>query len=113
MEFLINNLEIVLFVVGVIILSILWFLGKKNVVKSVLLQFVIDAEAKYGSGTGGIKHPTVVGWVKQKFPTFFLLISDKTLDKWIGDMVQYIKNELGEEAIQKSAGSVNQLKANN
>ena len=103
-EFITNNIQIILAVIGIAILVILWVIGKKDIVKSVLLQFVIDAEAKYGSGTGAIKHDTVVGWVKAKFPTLFLFISDKTLDKWIEDVVQYIKSELGEKAIQE-AGS--------
>lgn len=102
MDFITNNLEIILAVIGVVILLVLWLFGKKNVVRSVLLQMVIDAEAKYGSGTGGIKHDTVVGLIKQKFPTLFMIISDKTLDKWIDDMVQYIKTELGEDTIQKT-----------
>ena len=103
-EFITNNIQIILAIIGIAILVILWVIGKKNIVKSVLLQFVIDAEAKYGSGTGAIKHDTVVGWIKAKFPTLFLFISDKTLDKWIEDVVQYIKSELGEKAIQE-AGS--------
>ena len=103
-EFITNNIQIILAVIGIAILVILWVIGKKNIVKSVLLQFVIDAEAKYGSGTGAIKHDTVVGWIKAKFPTLFLFISDKTLDKWIEDVVQYVKSELGEKAIQE-AGS--------
>lgn len=106
MNFVANNLEVILFLIGLVILVVLWFLGKKNVVKSVLLQMVIDAEAKYGSGTGGIKHDTVVGYIKQKFPTLFMIISDKTLDKWIDDMVKYIKTELGEETIQKTGGNI-------
>lgn len=103
MNFIQENMEIILAAIGVIILLVLWFMGKKSIVKSVLLQFVIDAEAKYGSGTGAIKHDTVVGWVKAKFPTLFLFISDKTLDKWIEDVVQYIKSELGEKEIQEAA----------
>ena len=103
-EFITNNIQIILAVIGIAILVTLWVIGKKNIVKSVLLQFVIDAEAKYGSGTGAIKHDTVVGWIKAKFPTLFLFISDKTLDKWIEDVVQYVKSELGEKAIQE-AGS--------
>ena len=103
-EFITNNIQIILAVIGIAILVILWVMGKKGIVKSVLLQFVIDAEAKYGSGTGAIKHDTVVGWIKAKFPTLFLFISDKTLDKWIEDVVQYVKSELGEKAIQE-AGS--------
>ena len=103
-EFITNNIQIILAVLGIAILVILWVIGKKDIVKSVLLQFVIDAEAKYGSGTGAIKHDTVVGWIKAKFPTLFLFISDKTLDKWIEDVVQYVKSELGEKAIQE-AGS--------
>ena len=103
-EFITNNIQIILAVIGIAILVILWVMGKKDIVKSVLLQFVIDAEAKYGSGTGAIKYDTVVGWIKAKFPTLFLFISDKTLDKWIEDVVQYVKSELGEKAIQE-AGS--------
>lgn len=106
MDFIANNIQLILFVIGIVILVVLWAFGKKNVVKSVLLQMVIDAEAKYGSGTGGIKHDTVVGLIKQKFPTLFMIISDKTLDKWIDDMVQYIKTELGEDAIQKTSGNI-------
>ena len=105
-EFITNNIQIILAVIGIAILVILWVMGKKDIVKSVLLQFVIDAEAKYGSGTGAIKHDTVVGWIKAKFPTLFLFISDKTLDKWIEDVVQYVKSELGEKAIQEAGSTV-------
>ena len=107
-EFITNNIQVILAVIGIAILVILWVIGKRDIVKSVLLQFVIDAEAKYGSGTGAIKHDTVVGWIKAKFPTLFLFISDKTLDKWIEDVVQYIKSELGEKAIQE-AGSTGKV----
>lgn len=119
MNFILNNLEIILAIICFVVILILWFIGKKNVVRSVLLQMVIDAEAKYGSGTGAIKHSVVVGYIKQKFPTLFLIISDETLDKWIEDMVEYIKTELGEDEIQKAGGhnlaspsddSTNQLK---
>ena len=105
-EFITNNIQIILAIIGIAILVILWVIGKKDIVKSVLLQFVIDAEAKYGSGTGAIKHDTVVGWIKAKFPTLFLFISDKTLDKWIEDVVQYVKSELGEKAIQEAGSTV-------
>ena len=105
-EFITNNIQIILAVIGIAILVILWVIGKKGIVKSVLLQFVIDAEAKYGSGTGAIKHDTVVGWIKAEFPTLFLFISDKTLDKWIEDVVQYVKSELGEKAIQEAGSTV-------
>ena len=105
-EFITNNIQIILAVIGIAIVVILWVMGKKGIVKSVLLQFVIDAEAKYGSGTGAIKHDTVVGWIKAKFPTLFLFISDKTLDKWIEDVVQYVKSELGEKAIQEAGSTV-------
>lgn len=105
-EFITNNIQLILAVIGIAILVILWVIGKKDIVKSVLLQFVIDAEAKYGSGTGAIKHDTVVGYIKAKFPTLFLFISDKTLDKWIEDVVQYVKSELGEKAIQEAGSTV-------
>ena len=111
-EFITNNIQIILAIIGIAILVILWVIGKKDIVKSVLLQFVIDAEAKYGSGTGAIKHDTVVGWIKAKFPTLFLFISDKTLDKWIEDVVQYVKSELGEKAIQE-AGSMGKTHLSN
>ena len=111
-EFITNNIQIILAVIGIAILVILWVIGKRDIVKSVLLQFVIDAEAKYGSGTGAIKHDTVVGWIKAKFPTLFLFISDKTLDKWIEDVVQYVKSELGEKAIQE-AGSTRKTHLSN
>lgn len=110
-EFISNNIEWILAAIGIAILVTLWAIGKRDIVKAVLLQFVIDAEAKYGSGTGAIKHDTVVGWIKAKFPTLFLFISDKTLDKWINDVVQYVKSELGEKAIQE-AGSTAQINSN-
>ena len=111
-EFITNNIQIILFVIGIAILVILWVIGKKDIVKSVLLQLVIDAEARYGSGTGAIKHDTVVGWIKSKFPTLFLFISDKTLDKWIEDVVQYVRSELGEKTIQE-AGSTGKTPLSN
>lgn len=104
-DIIMNNIEIILALIGVIALVAMWVMGKKEIVKSVLLQFVIDAEAKYGSGTGAIKHDTVVGWIKAKFPTLFLFISDKTLDKWIEDVVQYIKENLGEKNIQNAVST--------
>ena len=111
-EFITNNIQIILAVIGIAILVILWVIGKKDIVKSVLLQLVIDAEARYGSGTGAIKHDTVVGWIKSKFPTLFLFISDKTLDKWIEDVVQYVRSELGEKTIQE-AGSTGKTPLSN
>jgi len=83
-----------------------WFVVVKKipVARKIALALVIEAEAKYGSGTGEIKYAEVVGKLYNLLPgTLKIFISEKFIDKLIEDAVQFMKEKLGEERIQKSA----------
>ncbi len=43
--------------------------GETEVLKSVLLALVVEAEKQYGTGTGQMKLAVVVDWLHQRIPT--------------------------------------------
>lgn len=87
-----NILIIVIFIAG---LGILWYYGKKELVKKIILTLVIQAETRWGSGTGKIKFAEVLSSVYDRLPYIIkLVVTVPVLEKWIEDAVAYIKAEL-------------------
>lgn len=82
-----------------------WFVVIKQVpaAKKIALALVIEAEAKYGSGTGEIKYAEVVGKIYSLLPwTLKLIATEKYINGLIEEAVKYMKDYLGEAEIQKA-----------
>ena len=82
---------LVLIVLFIITMAVLWFKGKKKLVKEIILELVVIAEQTYGSGTGPIKFASVLSQIYEKFP--WLVHLEKLVTLWINQAVEYIKNK--------------------
>ncbi|PKM51159.1 MAG: hypothetical protein CVV02_08405 [Firmicutes bacterium HGW-Firmicutes-7] len=76
----------------ILVLAVLWFKGKRKLVKKIILELVIQAEKIYGSGTGKIKLATVLAQVYKDYP--WLTYIEAIVIKWINEAVKYMKNNL-------------------
>ncbi|MFI3254513.1 MAG: phage holin, LLH family [Eubacteriales bacterium] len=55
-----------------ILMVVLWY-GKKGeteILKTVLLSLVVEAEKQYGNGTGAMKLAVVIDWIYQRIPSY-------------------------------------------
>jgi hypothetical protein len=98
-----NIWEIVAVIIAIAVL--VWFavIQKIPAARKIALALVIDAESKYGSGTGEIKYEYVIGKLYPLLPAGLkLFVSQKFIDKLIEGAVTYMKEHLGEENIQMS-----------
>jgi len=90
----------VLSTIGLIFMSILvicflLFKGKKEESKKIILALIIEAELKFGAGTGSIKYAYVLGFIYPKLPLMVrLFINEDTLDDWIEAGVKLLKIKL-------------------
>lgn len=108
-KMLIVNVILIVLFVGV--LALLWYKGKKELVKKVLLGLVIQAEDKYLAGDNEAKVDAVLKVVKavlDRFWIFRYLVTEKQLKSWIKWAVDYMQAHLGttterEEAMKKLA----------
>lgn len=73
----------------VITMAVLWFKGKKKLVKKIILELVVIAEKTYGSGTGPIKFASVLSQIYKEYP--WLVHLEKLVTIWINEAVEYIK----------------------
>lgn len=57
---------------GVIIIVAVYIAkkGETEILKSVLLALVVEAEKQYGDGTGATKLATVIDWLYQRIPLY-------------------------------------------
>jgi len=98
-------------IVGIIILvlaaaAIIWFGVVKKVpaVQRMALALVIEAERRYGSGTGRIKYATVVGELYIRLPWLLkIFVTDTMIDELIESAVTYMKENLDGEKIRASS----------
>ena len=105
---IVNIIIIAVFLGGLVVL---WYRGKKDIVKKILLGLVIQAENKYLTGDNEAKTDAVLKVVKavlDRFWIFRYLITEKQLKEWIKWAVDYMQSHLGttserEEAIKKLA----------
>ncbi|PKM93869.1 MAG: hypothetical protein CVU84_13240 [Firmicutes bacterium HGW-Firmicutes-1] len=72
----------------VLTLAVLWFKGKKKLVKKIILELVALAEEKYGSGTGEIKLASVLLEIYQEYP--WLEYLETWVIKWINEAVKFM-----------------------
>jgi len=86
---------LLLIALGAGVLVFLWVKGYRSVVKKIVLALVIEAEKKYGNGTGEFKYAYVVGLVYTYIPAVLrVFLSEKALDQAIEAAVQYMKDQL-------------------
>ncbi len=84
-------LVVILFIAAMIVLFVT---GRKKVVKQILFALVTKAEQEFGSGTGALKKAMVISWIYEKLPAILkLMITEKTLDKWVEDALAYAKEK--------------------
>ena len=90
-------LDIVLVVAFVGLIAWLLKRGKKDLVKKIVYDLVVKAEATLGSGTGDIKYNMVVAAVYNKLPFIVrFLFTKKEIDKLITEAVEWLKTYLGQ-----------------
>ena len=108
-KMLIVNVILIVLFVGV--LAVLWYKGKKELVKKVLLGLVIQAEDRYMNGENEAKTDAVLKVIVafvNRFWIFRLFVTEKALKNWIKWAVDYMQAHLGttterEEAMKKLA----------
>ena len=108
-KMLIVNVILIILFVGV--LALLWYKGKKELVKKVLLGLVIQAEDRYMNGENEAKTDAVLKVIVafiNRFWIFRLFVTEKALKSWIKWAVDYMQAHLGttterEEAMKKLA----------
>ena len=95
MEWILNNLEIVIFLILVTV-GLVSFLLKKGNIQKLLVYICLEAERRFGSKTGQIKLRYVYDWFMGKFPFMSALISfeefGKMVDKALEEMEKLIKS---------------------
>jgi len=93
MEWILNNLEIVIFLI-LVILGLVSYLCKKGNLQKLLVYICLEAEKRFGSKTGQIKLRYVYDWFMTKFPFMSALISfeefSKMVDKALEEMEHLI-----------------------
>lgn len=93
MEWILNNLEIVIFLI-LVILGLVSYLLKKGNLQKLLVYICLEAEKRFGSKTGQIKLRYVYDWFMTKFPFMSALISfeefSKMVDKALEEMEHLI-----------------------
>lgn len=92
-----NELTINILVILVLsmVLGLFWYMGKKNVVKAIILDLVMNAEERWGSGMGKVKLTAVIALAYQRFPLIVkLFVTESIIIKWIEEAVAYIKTVL-------------------
>lgn len=107
-DFILNNLPIIIVIAVILVVAVIfWFVGKgkyRSKVKQMLLSLVIEAEEKYGGGTGEIKFSYVAQKIYDIMPSWLqLFFSAETIAGWIEDAVTAMKEYLSnnEEAATK------------
>ena len=97
-NFLKNNWpNILIIIIFLFSLAYLYRIGKRDIVKKIILSLVIQAEKALGSGTGELKYAMVVERAYEVLPVVVrFLLSKKELDRLIEEAVQYMKLHLSE-----------------
>ena len=93
------NQELLMTIIAIItflaVMGILWYTGKKDIVKQIILGLVIDAETYFGSGTGLIKLNFVLSSAYKQLPMLVrFFVTSGMIEGWVDDAVKYIKTQL-------------------
>lgn len=90
-------IEIIMFLLVGAAVLVLYRNGRKDLVRKMILSFVVQAEKNLGSGTGELKYAFVVERVYEVMPRIFkLLYTKKQIDGMIEEAVEYLKRYLAE-----------------
>lgn len=74
------------------VLTMLWYMGKKELAKKIVLSLVLSAEREYGAGAGPVKYASVVGKIYPLLPTVVkLFVNEDQLSEWVEDGVKRMK----------------------
>ena len=94
--FLLANIpSIIAVILAIVACLVLLRMGYTKQVKSVLLYLVIQAELKFGSGTGELKYAAVTAWVYERLPAVVrFMFTKKHLDRLIEEAVLRMKEYL-------------------
>ncbi|MBO8161347.1 MAG: hypothetical protein H0Z24_06885 [Thermosipho sp. (in: Bacteria)] len=80
------------------ILIFLYYRGKRDIVKKIILSLVVEAEKQLGSKTGELKYAFVVERLYPALPRVVkIFITRKQLDKMIEEAVAKLKEFLADE----------------
>lgn len=97
MNWILNNLETVIFLILVTV-GLVSFLLKKGNIQKLLVYICLEAEKRFGSKTGQIKLRFVYDWFMGKFPFMSALISfeefSKMVDKALEEMEHLINTNM-------------------
>jgi len=88
----------IMIVVFIIILAVLWYNGKKALVKQILGEMVKEAEERFLKGDNQAKMDYVIKLILSFVNKFWILkyfITEKKLKKWIAEAVSYMQAHLG------------------
>lgn len=93
--FVANWPSILVAAIIIALMVLLYFRGKKDLVKKIILSLVLQAEKTLGSGTGELKYAMVVERAYTVLPALIrFFITKKELDRLIEEAVQYMKKQL-------------------
>lgn len=91
-------LSIVLLIALTIVLLYLYKVGRKDLVKKIILSLVIQAEKALGSKTGELKYAMVIEKLYTVLPTLLrVLITQKEIHNLIESSVKYLKDYLNND----------------
>jgi hypothetical protein len=94
-KFLITHWDSVALVVGMLVgVVVLAKRGELKVLEEIIFHLVIEAERRYGPGTGELKKAAVVGWAYDAIPaTLKVLVSRENLEGLIESVLDYAKTK--------------------
>lgn len=96
-----NLLAVIAFILGI---AVLIYKQKIPQAKAIVLSLVVEAEKKFGNGTGDMKYAYVSGLVYSKLPSIVrFFVTQQTLDDWIEESVEHLKNYLQPDSIDASS----------
>ena len=100
MEFIANNWALILGIIAIAVLVVvLAFRGKKQIIFKMLYALVTEAEAEFGAGTGTLKFSYVLERVYSILPAGIkTFITYDTLEKWIETALAEAKEKWAELA---------------
>lgn len=91
MNWILNNLETVIFLILVTV-GLVSFLLKKGNVQKLLVYICLEAERRFGSKTGQIKLRYVYDWFITKFPIMSVLISFDQFSKMVDTALEEMEH---------------------
>ena len=90
-----NWIDILIWAIAAVTLLYLFKIGKKDLVKQIILSLVVQAEKMLGSGTGELKYAMVIENLYKILPqTIRMLFTKKEIDQMIEGSVTKLKEML-------------------